>query len=128
MEVPVFIAKILGPYCVVVVLGVLFNLKTYKKILEDFYANTALVYLGGALAFVIGLVVVLVHNVWVADWTVIITIFGWMSIVKGIFLLIFPKAIIKFSGLYRNTALLVIHLFLVFALGAALTYFSYFAG
>jgi len=123
----IFLAKLLGPYCVIVAVGVLFNLRTYQRVMEDFFKNKALIYLGGVLALLIGLLIVLFHNIWVANWTVIITIFGWLGIIKGAWLIILPNAAGKLTAAYqRNTAPLVIHLIIVLVLGVSLTIFGYF--
>jgi hypothetical protein len=129
MLISVFLARLLGPYCIIVALGVLLNLKVYRKVMEDFFKNTALVYLGGVIALIIGLLVVLLHNVWAASWTVIITIFGWAGIIKGVWLIVLPKTVVKFVEAYqKNTALLVVHLVIVLVIGVALTFFGYLAG
>lgn len=43
------------------------------------------VYLSGVLMFVGGLAVVRAHNHWARDWTVLITLSGWLGIVLGLF-------------------------------------------
>ena len=42
------------------------------------------VYLSGALMFVGGLAVVRAHNLWTRDWTVLVTLSGWASLVLGL--------------------------------------------
>ena len=127
MENSVFLAKLLGPYFIIVAVGILFNLKIYQKIMEDFCKNSALIYLGGIMALFFGLLVVLFHNVWVASWEVIITIFGWLGLIKGIWLITFPNSVTKFSEAYqKNLTLLRIHLVIVLALGLFLTVKGYF--
>jgi hypothetical protein len=39
---------------------------------------------------IIGLLIVVSHNIWVKDYRVVITIFGWLSLVKGIAYMAFP--------------------------------------
>ena len=97
--------------------------------MEDFFRNTAILYIGGILALLFGLLIVLFHNIWEASWTVIITIFGWIGIIKGIWLIIFPDLVRKFSKIYqKHTSLLRVNLVLVFVIGAVLTRFGYFIG
>ena len=128
METSIFIAKILGPCCVIVALGILLNQKVYTKVIEDFCKNAALVYLGGIMALIIGIVVVLAHNVWVASWPVIITVYGWGGIIKGVWLIVFPNTMSQFMQMYqKKAAFLVTHSVLVLIIGASLTFFGYFA-
>jgi len=42
------------------------------------------VYLSGVLMFVAGLAVVRAHNHWVSNWTVLVTLTGWFSLVLGL--------------------------------------------
>ena len=127
MENSIFLAKILGPYCIIVGAGVLFNVKSYQKVMEDFCKNSALLYLGGIFALLFGLLILQFHNVWVANWTVIITIFGWGGLIKGAWLIIFPNMLAKLTEAYqKKTALLKIHLLVVIVLGIFLTFKGYF--
>jgi hypothetical protein len=43
-----------------------------------------------ALFLLAGLVVVSTHNIWVLDWPVVITIFGWGMVIKSVLLLVAP--------------------------------------
>jgi hypothetical protein len=42
------------------------------------------------LGIVIGLLNIIAHNVWTSDWRIIITLFGWFSLLKGISQFAFP--------------------------------------
>jgi hypothetical protein len=126
MENSIFLAKIIGPYLIIVGIGVLLNLKTYQNMIGDFVKNSALLYLGGVIALLVGLLLVLIHNVWIASWIVIITIIGWLGIMKGAWLIIFPNTVGKLTDAYQNkTGLLVVHLFIALALGIFLTLKGY---
>jgi hypothetical protein len=126
MENSIFLAKILGPYLIIVMLAFLFNPKAYQKILEDFCKNSALVYLGGVFALLFGLLVVLFHNLWMAGWPVIITIFGWMGLIKGVWLIVFPNTVAKFNQAYqKKTALWTVSLAIALILGIFLTVKGY---
>ena len=127
VETSVFIAKLLGPCFLIIGLGILFNRKHYNNLMEDFCKNSAMLYFGGITALAIGILIVLSHNVWAADWRVIITIFGWGGIIKGTWLLVFPNTASAFVGLYqKNKVLLLGHSFLVIIIGAWLTAAGYF--
>ena len=105
----------------------LMNRKSIVRIMEDFVKNAAVIYLGALLALVIGIVIVLVHNVWVWGWPVIITILGWIAILKGIWLLLFPKMVDDFMQAYlKYEKLRIFHLIFVLLFGALLTYLGFF--
>ena len=45
----------------------------------------------GMFALLAGLAIVNTHNLWVSDWRVIITILGWLAVVRGALSLLFPN-------------------------------------
>ena len=71
--------------------GAFFAADHYRKIADDLFNNAGLTYLAGFITVVIGLLVVTYHNRWTKNWTVLITILGWLALVKGIFLIAFPQ-------------------------------------
>jgi uncharacterized membrane protein len=76
--------------------------------MEDFPKNPSLVFVTGLLTFVAGLATVIFHNIWVADWRVIITIFGWIMLIKGILLVLLPSAMIKTTKIYSDNLKLIL--------------------
>lgn len=127
METSIFIAKILGPYCLIVALGGLFNLKAYQRVIDEFTANTAMIYLSGIMALLFGLLILQYHHMWVFNWRVIITILGWVGIIKGVYLIFFPGSLPPVAKFYQKYPLfLASHLILALVLGVVLTAFGYF--
>ncbi len=129
METSIFIAQIFGLCYLIIGAGLLFNRKTFQRIMDDFCKNASLVFYGGLLALVTGVVIILTHNVWVANWTAIITIIGWLALIKGIWIIVFPNTVSKFMQAYqKNENLLMVHSIFALLLGVVLTFFGFFAG
>lgn len=97
MDNSVLLAKFVGPFIVLIGIGLLLNTKAYLQIMKDFLKDTALIYITGLITFTAGLSIVLFHNMWVKDWRVLITIFGWISLIKGVWLTILPGAALKIA-------------------------------
>ena len=97
MELSIFLAKILGLYLVIVPLAVLVNRKHLPRLVEEFSTNLGLNILASIFALVLGLLLVISHNVWTADWRVIITILGWLTLAKGVVRLFFLEQVQKLS-------------------------------
>jgi hypothetical protein len=85
MTASTLIARILGPVLVVIGIGLLLQAESFGVIVGDFVQNGALIYLSGLIALSIGLAILNVHHVWVWGWPVVITIFGWLATIGGIF-------------------------------------------
>jgi hypothetical protein len=58
---------------------------------DDFRTNSALIYLGGYMALLLGLFIVLSHNDWSNAASILVSGFGWMAAIKGGVLLIWPE-------------------------------------
>ena len=118
MENSFVLAKFIGAFIVVIAIGLLANLKTYKQVMSEVSKNFALIYLSGLFTFLIGLTIVIYHNIWVMDWRLIITLFGWMALIKGIWLIVFPGSVAKMASIYiRDIKLAVIPWMAMFAIG-----------
>ncbi|OGW75710.1 MAG: hypothetical protein A2Z72_03305 [Omnitrophica bacterium RBG_13_46_9] len=129
METAIFIARIIGPCYIIFAVGMMSNREFYQKVMEDYFKNAALVFFGGLLALLIGFLILLSYNKWAANWTVIITLFGWGGIIKGIWLIVFPNTISKVMQAYRENKLLpAVHSLVALAVGVCLTFLGYFAG
>ncbi len=129
MNLSVFIARILGLCYLVVGAGLVLNRKTFQQVLEDFCKNTALLFYGGVASLIFGITLILLHNIWVPHWIVIITIIGWLALIKGIWIIIFPNTVFKFMQIYqKNENLLMIQSIGVLIFGAVLTFLGFTVG
>ena len=97
MQSSLVIAQILGPMYVIVAVGLWLNTPAYQRIFEEFFESPALAYLGGLLALIFGLVILAFHHAWSTDWTLIVTLIGWLALIKGSLLLVYPRAVIRLS-------------------------------
>jgi hypothetical protein len=102
------------------------NADSYRTMAQEFLASRALIYIAGLLAFVPGLAIVLVHNVWAFDWRVIITLLGWLAVIGGIFRLVAPAQVQAMgSAMLARQGWLMGGGIAVAALGAVLTLVGY---
>lgn len=94
MEVSLFLAKFWGWYLLVFFLILSFNPRRIQQIMDDMQDRKFLI-LVAFIAIVIGLLNILFHNTWEANWTIIITVIGWVALLKGVVLFSFPEKIVK---------------------------------
>ena len=83
MATSIFLARLIGPVMALVGVSVLANEAAFRKLAQEFLRSPALIFLSGMILMPAGLAVVLSHNVWVANWTVIITLLGWIAVISG---------------------------------------------
>ena len=91
MQSSAFLAKPLGPFFLVLGVGMFVNQSIYQAMINDFLHSTALVYLSGLLSLLAGLVIVNVHNSWTLGWSVVITVIGWIMLLGGMVRLVLPQ-------------------------------------
>ena len=87
----IFLAKLIGPLMLAVGIGIFVNGAIYRLLADEFLRSRALIYLSGLLLMTAGLAIILTHNVWRADWAVIITILGWLAAIGGAFRIVMPQ-------------------------------------
>jgi hypothetical protein len=90
MSTSLFLAKLIGPVMLLIGLAVFANQRGFRDMAEEFMASRAMMFLSGIIVMPAGLAIVLTHNVWAADWRVLITIFGWLNVIGGAVRLIGP--------------------------------------
>lgn len=91
MELSILIARITSVVYLAAALGAVFSRDYYRRIVDDLFKNAALIYLMGFTAVILGFLIVNYHNIWVKDWTVLITILGWLALMKGVLIIAFPS-------------------------------------
>jgi len=122
MEATIFLVQFWGWFFVIESLIYLFRLKVFLERLGD----RAFVTLDGYLSFTLGLVTIILHNIWVADWRVIITVLGWLFLLRGVVRISFPETIYKMTPkLTSKPALVRIMLAALVFLGALLIWLSW---
>ena len=126
MATSIFLAKLLGPILVLAAVAVSVNRKSLDAVAQEFLRGNALMLLLGFLDFTAGLAIVLTHNVWVADWRVIITLLGWLLLIRGIVRTLIPDQVKPYGvKLMRNKNAVTGVLAVTLVLGLVLSYFGY---
>lgn len=107
-------------------IGILINPDFYKKLFEDFIENSSTLYLGGITTLVVGYLILAFHNTWTKDLSVIITVVGWLALIKGIMILIQPKIIIALTkAILKKEMILKIEAIVVIILGLAFSFLGF---
>lgn len=100
MDFPVFFARLWGGFFVI--FGCLFLLTRFLGKVIEMTEDRAFVISTGYITLLMGLVTVILHNVWIAEWPVVITILGWSTVIKGIMKIGFPELIHKRAQTFRK--------------------------
>ena len=126
------IARLMGPVLLIMgigtalgVLGVGMAAGDYTSLMREM-ANPPLTILVGILTLLAGLAIVNAHNLWVSDWRVIITILGWLAIIRGALSLLFPAGMqVIGETIVATTSGPIIAALIILVLGGILSWMGY---
>jgi hypothetical protein len=126
MDRSMFLARLLGPTFDVIALGMLINLGMYESMIAEALHSGIVFYLSGLVSLLAGLAIVNLHNMWCADWRVIITVLGWLMTVGGIVRIVKPQLAIAIgSTIYGGRPSTIVIALVIGALGAFLSFKGY---
>ena len=127
METSIFLAKVIGLVSVISTLAVLIRYKTFLKIEEEAVKSPILVHLSGFFILIIGVLLVVSHQVWTRDWRLVITIIGWLMLLKGSIRMFFPETVRRVIEKKRNNYWILVAEGAFFLIGLYLVYQGFLA-
>ena len=127
MELSLLLMRISGILYLVLGLGLVFNQAAYKKIFHDLYKHTPVMLFMSFMMMIMGLLIVLHHNVWEFSAVGLVTFIGWGALVKGATLILFPGAFREWTGKMVSGPWYMFAVAFSLVLGLFLTYSGFFA-
>jgi hypothetical protein len=128
MSSSIFLARLLGPFLILIGIAVPLRAAMFREILREFLASPVLMYLAGFLGTLGGWTMVLLHNLWVPDWRLLVTVVAWITLVRGLLTLSSPQRFADWSAcLLENRGVFYGAALLDLAIGLVLTYFGFVA-
>ncbi|MBN1923607.1 MAG: hypothetical protein JW791_02490 [Nanoarchaeota archaeon] len=100
MDVSIFFARFLGAFYLI--FGLLFVVTKYLGKLIEKTNDKWFTVATGYNTLLLGLATVVLHNIWVWDWRVVITLIGWSTLIKGVMKIGFPEVINKQAQVFKN--------------------------
>ncbi|MFH0804248.1 MAG: hypothetical protein V1896_01450 [Candidatus Zambryskibacteria bacterium] len=100
MEITIFLARFWGS--LFMILGAMsVGAKLLGRIIE-YTEDRTITISTGYITFLLGLITVVLHNIWVWDWRIAITILGWVTLFKGIEKIGFPDRVNKKAQMFKG--------------------------
>jgi len=100
MDITIFLARLWGSFFII--FGALFIITKQLGKTIEMTDDKAFVISTGYITLLMGLITVILHNVWVAGWEVVITLLGWSTVIKGIMKIGFPEKIHKEAQRFKK--------------------------
>lgn len=96
MELSILVARIAAVTYLTTGLAILIGSLDLQKTYEELNKSQMFPAMMGAFTLLLGMLIVNYHNVWVKDWTVLVTIIGWLLLIEGVCYIVFPKQLVAF--------------------------------
>lgn len=127
MYTSIFLAKVLGLYFIITSLFTFIRHKEVPEIIRAMTAERGTLFLVAILTLIMGILLVVSHNLWVNDWRVVITLVSWLIFLGGIYRLFFLDHIARVGRWWvnhRSSAIIVSIIF--FLIGIFFSYKGFF--
>jgi hypothetical protein len=124
MDVSIFLAKVIGLYLIISSIAIFVNANKFHTMLNEVITSPANVFMAGIVTLIIGILLVVSHNVWLAHWPVVITIIAWLIFISGIIRLIFPGFVFDLFKKMNDRACYIIAA-IALLVGLYLSYFGF---
>jgi hypothetical protein len=116
------IAGYAGPLIMVVAAAMLVNRRTLVGVINEVSNAPGFIFFAGILTLLAGLAIVRAHNVWAFEWTLLVTVIGWLAIIGGIVRIVWPDRIAAISNkILANENVFTAWALIALMLGAFLT-------
>jgi len=87
----IFLSRLIGLYCIVVALSMMTRRQATLETVTAILQSPSMTLILGVITLTAGMAMVLGHNIWSGSaLPVIVTVIGWMTLIKGLFFLFLP--------------------------------------
>lgn len=125
MELSLFLAKVIGLYLVLMCAGIWLRRNIFHSIVDEFLASKSLWIFSTGFILILGLILTTVHNLWVTDWRILITLISWWILINGLARLLFEDHAKRLIRKVSQSEYLTLICAVFFVIGIILTYFGF---
>ena len=118
-------ARVLGPFFTIVPTAVAFRGSYMRELFTAFQENPMWPWLFGAILLMFGLVIIAFHQYWHSLAAIIVSVVGWFLALRGLALLIIPRAYNAAGNAIYSSGMTVLIWVLFLTLAAAGLYLTY---
>jgi hypothetical protein len=86
-----FLSRLIGLYCILIALSMMIRRQAIVEAVTVLLQNPSMTLILGVITLAAGLAMVLAHNIWSGGaLAVVVTLVGWMALIKSLFFLFLP--------------------------------------
>lgn len=121
VEISIYLARFWGNLFIILGLGSVLA-KFLGRVIK-YTEDKTITVSTGYITFLLGLITVTLHNIWVIDWRLAITVLGWTTLLKGVEKIALPDRINKKAQMFKDGQTL--WGFVIFLIGAFYYWISF---
>jgi hypothetical protein len=121
-----FFAQIMGLYLLITAIIMLARRDYYQHLLVNIKERSSSVVVAAAFGLIFGLGVVLTHNIWTWESEVLVTLVGWVLVIKSILWLSFPESMANYCKKVYGGAGFYLLVLIMVVVGVTLTAHGYY--
>jgi hypothetical protein len=121
MAISIFLAKLLGLYLLIFGLLSLLRMRQISATAKELASSKSALAVSGEISMLFGLVIAIDHTIWEYSWIGLITVLGYLMILKGILRFAFPERVKKLIFKLVGRGMWIASIVMII-LGAYLTY------
>lgn len=126
MNLSKFLSKVIGIYLVIISVAMLTNMQQFSSNMNSLINEAPLMIVVGFFTLILGILMVVSHNIWQWSWKILVTIVGWLIFLKSIGILFYPLFMDKLTLLFtQNLTFAYTAAAIDFALGILFCYFGF---
>lgn len=91
-------ARVLGPFLVIVDVTAVVRASDMRGLVSEFAANSLWPWVAGAFILLGGLIIIALHQYWRGAAAIIVSLVGWLVVLRGLFLLAFPQTFVSMAN------------------------------
>ncbi len=121
----IFLSRLIGLYCIVIAVSMMTRRQATVETVTALLQNPSMMLIVGIITLAAGLAVVLAHNIWSGSaLVVVVTLVGWITLIKSLFFLFLPPEMEAglFLGQLHYRQLFYMYTAISLVLGVCLTY------
>lgn len=90
-----FLAQVVGLYLIIISIIMLSRASYYRKILTHIQSGSSTAVVAATFGLILGLMLVCVHNIWIFESEVLVTLVAWFLLIKSVLWLAFPECMVN---------------------------------
>ena len=125
MNTTIILAQILGITLTFMGLSLIIDKKGASLLLEEATKNRAILWILGFISLLVGTVLLEFHNTWNTLLQSLITLIGWLALIKGIMILLFGDTLAWFYKHWNKEKTFTVSGIITFIIGLIFVYYGF---